>query len=205
MKTKELLMALRGIQTIKSVMILLGVGRKKAVYYIHRLRKAGYVKTKGASNKTRVYYISADNRLKAESFYDVINRHSPAKIAPQEETKVYGKRLTEEEALIFALKSGSIRVIIASLGLFRHITNWKLVNRLAEKGLKRQACALYDVAKTIMRVRRMPERFRKGAIPQKKDKYTDIIKNFSSNDFKDIENKWKVHIPLNKADLEDYR
>ncbi|MFH1065243.1 MAG: hypothetical protein V1734_01930 [Nanoarchaeota archaeon] len=205
METKELLMALRGMQTIKSAMILLSVDRKKAIYYIHRLRKAGYVKTKGASNKTRVYYISADNRLKAESFYDVINRHSPAKIAPLEETKVYGKKLAEEEALIFALKSGSIRVIIASLGLFRHITNWKMVNRLAEKGLKRQVCALYDVAKTIMRVRRMPERFRKNAIPQKMDKYADIIKNFSSNDFKDIENKWKVHIPLNKADLEDYR
>ncbi|MBU2638958.1 MAG: hypothetical protein KJ955_08350 [Nanoarchaeota archaeon] len=204
METKELLMALKGIQTIKSVMILLGVDRKKAVYYIHRLRKAGYVKTKGASNKTRVYYISAENRLKAESFYDIINRHSPAKIAPLEETKVYGKRLAEEEALIFALKSGSIRVIIASLALFRHITNWKLVNKLAEKRLKRQVCALYDVAKTIMRVRRMPERFKNSALPKKGEKYADIIQNFSSDDFKNIEEKWKVHIPLNKADLEDY-
>lgn len=204
MKTIELLNTIRGIQTIKSVMILLSVNKNKAVYYVHRLRKAGYVKTKGASNKTRVYYISADNRLKAESFYDIINRHSPVKVAPLEETKVYGKKLSEEEALIFALKSGSIRVIIASLALFRHIKNWALVNKLAERGAKRQVCALYDVAKTIMRVRRMPERFKKGALPRKGDKYIGIIQNFNSNDFQDIENKWKVHIPLNKADLEDY-
>lgn len=205
MKTTELLSAVRGVQTIKSVMILLGVNKKKAIYYIHRLRKAGYVKTKGASNKTRVYYISPDNRLKTESFYDVINRHAPAEVSPLEETRVYGKKLTEEEALIFALNSGSIRTIIASLALFKHIKNWSLLNKLAKKDIKREVCALYEVAKMFMRVRKMPKRFTNSAMPKKMDKYVYIIQNFSSDDFKDVENKWKVHIPLNRADLEEYR
>lgn len=204
MKTKELLKALEGMQTIKSVVILLGVDKKKAIYYVHRLRKAGYVRTKGSSSKRRIYYISAENRLKTESFYDVINRYSPVKVSPLEETRVYGKKLSEEEAIVFALESGSIRVIAAALALFKRIKNWTLLSSLVKGSAKRQVCALYDVAKTLMRVRRMPKRFNKSAIPGKEDKYEYIIPKFSSNDFKSIEKKWKVYVPLNKADLEDY-
>ena len=36
-----------------------------------------------------------------------------------------------------------------------------------------------------------------------KDKY--IIKRIKSTDFKDIEKKWNVFIPFNKADLEVYK
>ena len=32
-----------------------------------------------------------------------------------------------------------------------------------------------------------------------------MIEHFSSDDFKDIEKKWKIYIPLNIADLEDYK
>ncbi|HII15613.1 MAG TPA: hypothetical protein HA362_04840 [Nanoarchaeota archaeon] len=205
MKIIELLKALEGIQTIKSVMLLLNADKKKAIYYVHRLRKAGYVKTSGASNKTRVYHISLENRLQTQSYYDVINRYAPIGINPLEETRIYGKEITPEEAIVFAIKANSVRVIIAALALFRKIRDWALLSRLAKGELKRQVCALYDVAKTIMRVRKMPKRFKNTAAPHKEDKYAYIIPGLSSDNFKGIEKAWKVYLPLNKADLEDYR
>jgi len=54
MKTKELLRKLNGIQTIESIMDLLKLDKKQAVYYINKLRKYGYVKTKRLSNNKRV-------------------------------------------------------------------------------------------------------------------------------------------------------
>lgn len=205
MKIIELLKSLEGVQTIKSVMLLLNINKKKAIYYIYRLRKVGYVKTSGASNKIRRYHISAENRLNTQSYYDVINRYAPIGIRPLVETRVYGKEITPEEALVFAIKANSVRMVIAALALFKKIRNWTLLSELAKGELKRQICALYDVAKTVMRVRKMPKRFENTAVPQKGDKYAYIIHGLSSDNFKGIEKAWKVYIPLNKADLEDYR
>ena len=55
MKISQLLKKLEGIQTIETVMDTLNVSRNKAIYYIHRLRKSDYVKTKKLSNNKRVY------------------------------------------------------------------------------------------------------------------------------------------------------
>ena len=51
----------------------------------------------------------------------------------------------------------------------------------------------------------MPKRFLTFAKKRKTKSLKYIIKPLSSNDFKDIEQKWKVYIPLNLADLEEYR
>ncbi|MBI2629112.1 hypothetical protein HYW74_03445 [Candidatus Pacearchaeota archaeon] len=51
----------------------------------------------------------------------------------------------------------------------------------------------------------MPKRFKNLAMPKKGDKYKYIIGKFDSRDFKDIEKKWRVYIPLNWADLEEYK
>ena len=56
----------------------------------------------------------------------------------------------------------------------------------------------------IVKTRKMTKRFRNLSLPQKKDKFQYIIKGLKSNDFSNIEKIWKVHIPLNKKDLEDY-
>ena len=42
-------------------------------------------------------------------------------------------------------------------------------------------------------------------LPSEKDKFTYLIPSFRSNDFKDIENKWKVYLPFNKVDLVWYK
>src|SRR3989344_3582566 len=124
MEKNELLHKLAGIQTLESVMDILEVDKKMATYYIHRLRKEGYVKTRRLSNNRRVYRISIDNKLGGKSYYDIINQYSPLKISTPIIHKIYGKEPTLEETLIYAIKTKSLRTILASLALFKKISSW---------------------------------------------------------------------------------
>ena len=48
-------------------------------------------------------------------------------------------------------------------------------------------------------------RYLSNSLPKKGDKFKEIIPYFKSKDFKDIENRWKVYLPFNKADLGEYK
>lgn len=206
MKLKKLLKKLEGLQTIKSISTILNVNRKKAIYYIFRLRKAGYVKTKRLRDKTRVYNISISNKLKSTSYYDILNKYSPIKLAVPKIYKIYGKEPTLEETLIFAIKTRSFRIILASLALFRKIEDWSKLYYLAKiNSLKREIGVLYDVAKKTMRVKKMTKRFRNKVLPKERDNFIYLIPELKSQDFRKIEDIWKVYIPFNKEDLEVYR
>jgi hypothetical protein len=205
MNIKNLLEALEGVQTIESVKSILSVNKKKAIYYVSRLRKPGYVKTRKREDNTRIYSISFQNRLKGTSYYEIINEHSPVKLSIPEIYKIYGREPSLEETFIFALKTKSLRTILAALALFRKITNWTELYWLAKKNrLERQVGALYDLSKRIMRVRKMTDRFRNNALPKKEYNYAYVIPGIMSKDFSDIEKAWKVYLPFNKRDLEDY-
>ena len=174
-------------------------------YYVYRLRKQGYVTTKAASNKTRVYYIDRKNKLGGKSYYEIINAHSPIKLAESSSYKVYGRELSLEETLVYAIKTKKVRVITAALGLFKSICDWKLLGELARNNhLERSVGALYDLARKIMKTRRMSKTLMNSLLPAKSDKFVEMIEGFRSKDFEDIEEKWKIRIPLNKADLEEY-
>ncbi|MFH1972782.1 MAG: hypothetical protein ABIJ18_04875 [archaeon] len=205
MKTRELLIKLEGLQTIKSVMALLSIDKQKAIYYIYRLRKKGYVKTSKFSDNTRVYNISYSNRFKGINYYDILNKYSPVKLVKKTYI-TYGVSPTLEETLIFAIKTKSLRTILASLALFKHIEDWSQLYQLAKKNhIEREVGALYDLARKIMRTRRMTKRFRNNALPKEDNKCYYIIDGLKSKNFKEIENTWKVYIPFNKQDLEDYK
>ena len=168
MKAQEILQKLSGIQTIESVMDILKVDKKRAIYYIHRLRRQGYIKTKRQSNNRRVYYISLENKLGGKSYYEIINQHSPIKISTPVIYKIYGKEPSLEETLIYAIKTKSFRTILASLALFKKIDNWTEVHILAKENyIERQVGALYDLARKIMKVRKMSKRFRNISLPKK--------------------------------------
>ena len=92
-----------------------------AIYYLYVLRKDGYVKTRRQSNNRRVYNISLDNKLGGKSYYDIINRYSPIKISTPVIHKIYGKEPSLEETLIYAIKTKSLRTILASLALFKKL------------------------------------------------------------------------------------
>ena len=206
MKTEKLLKELAGIQTIQSVMDILKVDKKKAIYYLYRLRKKGYIKTKRQSNNRRVYNISLENKLGGKSYYEIINQYSPIKIATPIIYKIYGKEPSLEETLIYAIKTKSFRTVLASLALFKRIDNWtELYNLAKENHIERQVGALYDLARKIMRVRRMVKKFRNNSLPKEGFKFGYVIPELKSKDFKEIEATWKIYLPFNMEDLEEYR
>ena len=161
MNTLELYQKLAGIQTAESVRDILHVDKKMAIYYLHRLRKEGYVKTRRQNNNRRVYTISLDNKLGGKSYYDIINQHSPIKISTPIVYKIYGKEPSLEETLVYAIKTKSLRTILASLALFKKMSDWTRLYHLAkENHIERQVGALYDLARKSMKVRRMANKFR---------------------------------------------
>lgn len=205
MKTEMLLKELEGIQTINSVRSILNINKKKAIYHIYRLRKKGYVKTKKLSNNKRVYSISFENRLKGTSYYEILNKISPVKISAPRIYKIYGKAPSFEETLIFAIKTQSLRIILASLALFKKIDNWPELYQLAKKNhIEKQVGALYDLSRKIMKTRRMTKKFRNTALPDKDAVFKYMIPGLKSKDFKEIEKIWRIYLPFNKKDLEDY-
>ena len=204
-KTENLLNELNGVSNLKIVKYKLDVDTKKAIYLISRLRKKGYVKTKQDSNNNRIYYISKRVARPSYSFIDTLNENCPQKLNYYDDYIVHDKKPILEEVLIYAIKSKDIRKIISCIGLFKKINNWSLLYGLSKKeNLQRQVGALYDVARTILKTRKMTKRFRNLSLPKKSDEFQYIKDMFKSNNFKTIEKKWKVYIPLNIADLEDY-
>lgn len=207
MKISDLARKIQGVQTIESISSILNVSRKKAIYFIHRLREKGYVRTKYNSDKKRIYYISFENVLGGTSYIDILNKHSTIKLSSSETYKIYGRNPSIEETLVYAVKTRNVRYLIASLALFRKIKNWPELYALARKNnLTREIGALYDVAnRTLKKLRRMDKRFRNNALPKKKERYRYLIGGIKSRDYSNIEKTWKIYIPLNSADLEEYK
>ncbi|MEK6893212.1 MAG: hypothetical protein AABX07_03330 [Nanoarchaeota archaeon] len=210
MKYEPIINVIEGTQTIDDVQEKLKIDRAKAIYLLHRLRKLGYIRTKYLPNKKRIYSITPLNKQEGISYIEAFNKNMPnasLRINDKEDYFVHGRAIKAEDLLIYALKKGTVRYIISSLFLFRKIKDWFYLYRLAKKeNLARQISALYEVARIfIKKVRKMPKRFRRLTTPKKEDKYLFIVKGFSSDDFKDIEKKWKVYIPLNRADLEEFK
>lgn len=206
----ELAQKMQGMKSLQTIMERMHVNRDRAIYVIHKLRKKGYVKTYHMPNKKRVYYISPKYAVGGVSYLDVINKYAPVatQILESEEYKFHGKEPSVEEALIYAIKQKKVRYLIVSLSLFRKIKDWPLLYKLAKKdNLLREVGALYDVARTLLKkLQKMPLRFKNKALPKAKESFKHMHEyKISSRDFKAIEKKWRVYIPLNISDLEEYR
>lgn len=205
----ELAKKIEGLQTASTVSKILNVNKNTAINYISLLRKNGYVKeTSYGSRKIRMYKIST---LKKEDygnpgFYEILDKNSKVKIySLYEKDKIYGKELSIEEAIIRAVKTEEFRVILASLGLFAKVKNWvKLSDYANKENIGRKVGALYDVARIIIKLKRIDKRTRNKLLnSQVKNKF--IIQKIKSKDLKGIEKIWNVYIPFNKSDLEAYK
>ena len=106
-----------------------------------------------------------------------------------------------------SLKTKKFRYVLASLALFKKIKNWHELYRLAKKNnLVREIGALYNLTEIIFpKIKKMPKFYANRALPKKIDKFTYIIPPFKSRDYIIMEDRWKVHIPFNKRDLEEYK
>lgn len=198
---------LEGLRTIEDVERILNVKRATAIKYIHLLRKEGLVETRVGWKKKRLYRIIRVKRVKIGNpgFYEVLNANSPIKIWEPYEYRIVGRRLTIEEVIAWAASMMDLRIHIAVLALFKRVKNWSRLYKYAELyNVRRKVGALYDVARTILRVRRMDKRIRNKLI-NVTDERRFMAPLMRSKDFSDIEKRWRVHIPFNKADLERYR
>ncbi len=209
MKERNIDLAIRieGINTVETIKKELNVNRARAIYLLYRLRKEGFVITKRNSVGKRIYYISPKNAIGGTSYVEILNQNSPIKMVTSEVHKIYGGKPSIEETLIHFINKKDIRYLISVLALFRKIKNWHELYHLAkENEILREVGALYDVARQVIpKIRKMPKRFQNNALPKGNVHYKYIVDKFQSSDFKAIEKKWKVFIPLNLADLEEYK
>lgn len=198
---------LEGIQTIESVMTKLKIKRATAIKYIHLLRKKGLVETKVGSNKIHLYEVSRTPIIKIGNpgYYEILNENSPIQVQEPYEHRVVDREISIEEAIAWAASTSSIRVHIAVLALFNKVTNWSRLYKWAKlHNTRRKVGALYDVARRILRVRKMDLRIKKRLLrANKENKY--MVPLMRSKDFYDIEKEWRVYIPFNKKDLMRYK
>lgn len=207
MNIKEILDKISGVQTIESIKSTLGIDTSKAIYLVHRLRKKGYVKTKQNSNNVRIYYISRENALGGIGYIDILNKYSPIKLSSSEVYKIYGREVSIEETIIYAVKTRKLRYILSSLALFKRIDNWTELYRLAKiNNLVREIGALYELVEVIIpRVKKIPKSYLHYGLPSENEKFIYLLPTFKSRDYSFIENKWRVYLPFNKEDLLEYR
>ena len=203
----EIAKRLEGLQTVDSIAINLNIDRRTAINYVWQLRKNGYIETMYGKRKIRMYRISPIRSIKTgyPGLYEFLNQNSKIKIYAPYKNRIYDHKPIVEEMIIKAVQTGDFRTIFSALNLFNKITNWALLSQIARKeNVGRKIGALYDAARTIIRVRKMDERTRKSLLKSKIDNKF-VVKNARTRDLKDIEKIWNVYLPFNKADLEAYK
>ena len=167
MEIFKLVKKLEGLQTVDSIAAILGINRRTAINYAWLLRKKGLVETIYGKRKIRMYRISPlkANRFGYPGLYEYLNQNSKIKIYPPYAGRIYDHKPTAEEIIVRAVETGDLRTVLSSLALFNKVSSWPRLSRIARKELVgRKIGALYDTAKSIMRVRRMDERTRKALL-----------------------------------------
>ena len=200
MADDELLKKLEGLQTIETVAEALKIGKQSALNLLSKLKKEGYVTTRGGGKRKRLYKITTvKQRVREPGMFDIINRYSPMKLNPWYDHQVHGE-YGPEEALVDAIGTGSFRAILASMRLFNHIKDWsKLYSLAKKKGCWQKVGALYDVAKMHFKVKKMPDTYR--GYEFRKKQY--LIRDYPTKEgaLKEIGKKWNVAIPFRKGDI----
>lgn len=203
----EIAKKLEGLQTVSSMAKNLSIGRRTAINYIWKLRKEGFVETMYGKRKIRMYRISPikTSKFGYPGLYEFLNRNSKIKVYPPYTERIYGHKPTAEEMIVKAVKTGDLRTILSSLALFNKIKDWATLSQTARKEhIGRKIGALYDAARTVIRVRRMDKKTRKALLSNKVDNKF-IVEYARTKDLAQIEKEWKVCLPFNKADLEAHK
>ena len=207
MDIKNITKKLEGLQTVSTIAKKLNVSDRTAVNYAWRLRKNGYLTSRGGGRNIKIYHISLLGFKKKEgySLYDLINKYSRVKLGTQQDYIIHSKKEpTPEEILVRAVSSDGFRLMLASLELFNKIKNWSELRKFAEEyNIGRNIGALYDVTRKFIRIKRMDERTRKALLKSNGKKF--LFYGIKSKNCQDIEKKWRVFIPLNKQDMEIYK
>ncbi len=207
MELIQLAKRLEGLQTVDSIAKNLDIGRRTAINYIWKLKKNGFAETIYGKRKIRMYRISPIKPVKTgyPGLYEFLNQNSKIKIYAPYINRIYDHKPNAEEMIVKAVQTGDFRTVLSALNLFNKIKDWTLLSKLAKKtNVGRKIGALYDAARTIIRVKKMDERTRSSLLKSKIDSKFIVI-NARTKDLNQIEKIWKVYLPFNKADLEAYK
>lgn len=197
---------IEGIHTVGTLAQERGISRRTAINYLSLLRKKGYVQQiKGG--KKRLYKVSP-LLLRTEGnpgLEETINAHSPMKLAVPRLIRLKGRKLSVEDAIVEAVKTGDYRIIIAAIPLFNAVKDWlRLSRRSEEEQVSNRVGAMYELARTMVRTRRMDKRVMRRLQKQRKKqkRMAHLIKGvYKDREFQGIGKKWGVVIGLRKADL----
>ncbi|MDP3640096.1 MAG: helix-turn-helix domain-containing protein [Nanoarchaeota archaeon] len=194
----DLLWRLEGLHTVETVAEELGMSRQSALNLLSQLKKAGHVTVSGSGRRKRLYKVTLTKQWpRVPGMWDVLNRYNPNfQLNPWYDHQVHGV-YEVEEVIIDAVQTKSFRIVLATLRLFQHVKDWKKLHRLAkEKGCWQQIGALYDVARLFLKVRKMPERYRK-----EKFHIWKFLSQLKKKNFPSIAEYWRVYVPFNKNDI----
>ena len=203
----EIVKRLEGLQTVDSMSKILNIEKTTAINYLWKLRKEGFVETMYGKRKIRMYRISPFKltKLGYPGLYEFLNQNSKIKVYAPYTNRVYNHKPTAEEMIVKAVKTGDLRTILSSLALFNKVKDWSRLSQIARKeNVGRKIGALYDTARTAIKVKHMDKKTRKTLL-RSKIEGRFIVKNARTKDLNQIEKTWKVYLPFNKADLEDYK
>ena len=135
------------------------LSKQSAINKLSKLKQLGYAEVSGGGKQKRIYTIYKVIKKKTNGFYDMVNRFSPEKLQPNFEHFVHGKYRVEN-AIIDGLHIGDVRTLEATMHLFNHITNWKLLFGMARKDkLQKEVLKLYQKARETTKCRKMPKRY----------------------------------------------
>ena len=205
--SNRIIKRIEGLQTVSTISKKLGVGRKTAIQYVSFLRKKGLAETIHGGRAIRSYRISRVPLIKNGNpgYYETLNKNSPIKIWEPYEHRIIGRKISVEEVIAWGASTRENRVHVAVLALFNKVRDWsRLYSWAVYFNSRRKVGALYDVARTFMRVRRMDGRIRKKLLEAKNEERY-MLPRLHSKNYQDIEKRWKVFIDLNRADLMRYR
>ena len=158
----EILRKLEGLQTLETVQEALKIKKQSARNLLTKMKKEGHM-TLWAKGRKPMYKITMRKQRKRDpGMFDLLNACNPSfKLNEWYDHQVHG-RYTVEDAIVDAVKTKSFRTCLATLHCFNHITDWKqLYHSAKEKDCWREVGALYDVARIYLKVKKMPERYRK--------------------------------------------
>lgn len=137
------------------------ITRQSAINLLSRLKKNGFVRVDGGGKQKRIYTISKLPKKKTNGFYDIVNKYSPEKLQPRFEHYVNGNYKIEH-AIIDGININDSRTREATMYLFNHVKNWKLLFDLAKKNkLEKEVLKLYMKARQTIKCRRIPKRYLK--------------------------------------------
>jgi len=198
MNIEEYAKLLEGRQTVDTISSLTKLKKTSSLNLISRLKKSHYLVKTGGGKQKRIYIISQRKIFPEIGMFDMLNKYTKEKIVPPFK-HIAHSNYKVEDAIADLISLKNTRINIGVLSLFNHVKDWNyLYNLSKQKNIARNVGLFYDIARTRMKTRKMPENIYKRFLNSK----SFIPYAHGGNDFRELGKKWKLKVPFNRVDLQ---